>query len=626
MANSVLHIALIFFGAAIVFVPIAKRAGIGSVLGYILGGIIIGPFVLGLIGHEGEDIMHAAEFGVVMMLFLVGLELNPDAFWKMGKKIAGLGGLQMLGTAVLLFPILHYAFHMDWSASLALALTFAMSSTAIILQTLKEKGIENTESGKSSFAVLLFQDIAVIPILALLPLLVLAPEADAANLHHRPALPEALGFLTDYPSLTILLAVGLIYLASRYLINPMLRRVARTHMRELFTAAALFIVVAVAGLMHLVGVSAALGTFLAGVLLANSEYRHELESDVEPFKGLLLGMFFTAVGSTINFALIVHQPLDILSAVLIIMGVKSVVLFGVAKLYKFQIQETFLFVLLLSQVGEFGFVLLNAAGQLGILDRGVTDFYMAVVTVTMIATPFLLFGFERFLAKRFAPVLEAAPEGDVISEENAVILAGFGNFGSTLGRFLRANGIEATILDSDIDRVLFLRKMGFKVHFGDATRLNLLEAAGADKAKVFISAINSAEKNLQLLETLKKHFPHLKVFTRVRDRFEAYEFIDNGVEKVYRETLHTSVFMGVDVLAELGLRRYTLMRKAQEFLKYDEQALKKLAGERYDMDNYINSAREEIAQQERLLKEDRRFRESHPDGAWDKTGLAREAG
>ncbi|GAB4402212.1 MAG: monovalent cation:proton antiporter-2 (CPA2) family protein [Microscillaceae bacterium] len=620
MASPLLENALIFMGAALVAVPVAKKLGVGSVLGYIFGGAFIGPYALGLIGQEGEDIMHTAEFGVVMMLFLIGLELNPASFWRMRRFILGLGLLQMLLTALLVGFLLAVGFSYSGRVALVLALSFGMSSTAIVLQTLKEKGLDKTQAGRFSFAVLLFQDIAVIPILALLPLLALSPPV---------APPKAEGHLSifaqfgaDYPSLAIFLAVLLIVLVGRFLINPFLRLIARVHMRELFTASALFLVMGVAWLMESVGISAALGTFMAGVLLANSEFRHELESDIEPFKGVLLGVFFTAVGSTINFALILAQPGRVLAMVALVMLAKSLVLLGLGRLFGLKTDQNLLFAILLSQIGEFAFVLLASAQQLAIFDPATLDFFMAVVALSMVVSPLLLFVNERLIDPFFGvKAIPVAPQVPEIEEENNLIIVGFGHFGSTLGRFLRANGVSATILDNDSDRVALLRKMDFKVFYGDATRLDLLLAAGAARAKMLVSAIDDPEKNLALAETLQKHFPHLKIFIRAKNRYDAYELMDKGLQRIYRESVHASVLLGVDVLAELGHRRYTAQRKASEFIKYDEAALQKLAAERHQTESYIQMVKEEIAQQEKLLQEDTKFFDQHPDNAWDAPGI-----
>ena len=616
MGASVLQNAMIFLGAALLFVPIAKKLGIGSVLGYIIAGIVIGPFVLGFIGNEGEDIMHAAEFGVVMMLFLIGLELNPTSFWKIRKRIIGMGGMQMVLTGALFFFFFFFIKGIDVNTSIALSLTFAMSSTAIVLQTLKEKNLDKTHAGKSSFAVLLFQDIAVIPILAIIPLLA-TTEKEVKNIREG-----FLGVIDQYPTITIVVAVTAIIFLGKFVFSPLLHWIAKVHMRELFTASALFLVIAVSWLMDLAGISAALGAFLAGVLMANSEFRHELESNLEPFKGILLGLFFTAVGSTINFGLIVDQPVKILLAVVLFMIIKSVVLYVVAMFFKLVTQQKILFTLLLSQVGEFAFILLGSIGNLNMISKPMLDFYMAVITVSMIISPILLFIDEKYISGKLFKKEKSDNEYKVDPKEhNEIIIAGFGHFGSTLGRFLRANGIEATILDNNSDQVLLLRKMGFTVFFGDVTLLNILEAAGASQAKILVSALDIPEKNVQLSELVAKHYPHLKLFFRAKNRTDAYELIDNGVENIYRESIHASVYMGVDILSELGFRKYTSLRKANDFISHDNQALQKLSKHRHNSDSYVQNVKEEIAQQERLLAEDKQFIEHVPDNAWDKSKI-----
>lgn len=618
MAGNILQNALIFLGAALLCVPVSKRLGIGSVLGYLLAGILVGPFVLGWVGQEGEDIMHTSEFGVVMMLFLTGLELNPGSFWKMRKLVLGMGGFQIVGTTLLLLPLLHWLFELPLTAAVSVALAFAMSSTAIVLQTLKEKSLDKTQAGQSSFAVLLFQDIAVIPVMALLPLL----AGGQGMVSSHGSANHGFGWAHEYPTLTIGGAVLAVVLLSKFAINPFLHLISRMHMRELFTAAALFIVVSVSWLMQQVGISPALGAFMAGVLLANSEFRHELESDIAPFKGLLLGLFFTAVGSTMNFELIAADPLQILMLVFAVMVVKGLVLYGLGKLFQLHSGQNVLFALVLSQVGEFAFVLLGAAGQLHLLEKDALDLMMAVVTLSMMLTPMLLLFHDRVLSK-WTGVKESEPPAYQVQtdQENEVIIAGFGHFGSTVGRFLRANGVEATILDSDSDRVLLLRKMGFKVYYGDATRVDLLEAAGAGKAKLLLAAIDGPEKNMELVEQVKKHFPNLKVYMRARNRYDAYELMELGVTNIYRESLHASVYMGVDVLHQLGQRKYTLQRKANDFIRYDEEALIKLAESRTNDDDYIVKVREAIALQEQLLKEDMRFMQHQQDMAWDNSPL-----
>lgn len=612
MSNMFLRDALIYLAAAVVFVPIAKRLGMGSVLGYLLGGIIIGPFFLGFIGQEGKDIMHFAEFGVVMMLFLIGLELEPSNFWRMRNLILGTGSVQLCTTTILIFAVFLFI-GFSWQAALACGLALAMSSTAIVMQTLREKGLTKTESGKSSFAVLLFQDIAVIPILALLPLL-------AFSAVHAPATGGAT-LLSGQPgwaqTLTLLGAVGLVILSGRFVIVPFLRFIARIHLQELFTAAALLIVIGTASIMMLVGLSPALGTFLAGVVLANSEFRHELESDIEPFKGILLGLFFISVGASINFSLIINNPLTIVALVCGIIVIKASVLYLTGKLARLSFDQNLLFTLGLAQVGEFAFVLFSFIHQLNILSTQWTDMMMGVTAISMTVTPLLLLANERFIDPRFGTKEKEEKEADDIDVRNTVIIAGFGHFGSTLGRFLRANGIHATILDNDSDRVDLLRKMGFKVFYGDATRIDILKSAGADEARILIAAIDSPETNYDLVEKTKKLFPHLTIMVRAKSRLDAYELIDMGVKDIYRESLDTSVRLGIDVLIKLGIRKYSATRAGQNFIKYDEAAMSQLARHRHDQDTYIFNTREQIQLQEQLLTNDREVNPTLNDHAWD---------
>ncbi len=609
--------ALIYLAAAVICVPISKKLGMGSVLGYLIAGMLIGPYLLGFIGKEGEDIMHFAEFGVVMMLFLIGLELEPSKFWKMRKSIIGMGSIQLIITSLLIF-ILLISFGLSWPVSLAIALACAMSSTAIVLQTIKEKGLSQTSAGEASFSVLLFQDIMVIPVLAMLPLLALKGLSES-----NPINSSLIGNLPGWmQGLSFFAAVASIYLGGRYLFVPVLRMVAKTGLRELFTASSLLLVVAVALLMQAIGLSAALGTFLAGVVLANSEYRHELESDLEPFKGLLLGLFFIGVGASINFDLIMSKPLIVFGLVTGIMSIKFIVLMVTGKVFKIAIDQNLLFAFALSQVGEFAFVLLSFSNQLTIISREWMDIMMAVTAISMTITPLLLLINERIIDPRFGVTIESGNKApDEIEEKNSVIIAGFGHFGSTIGRFLRANGIEATILDHDSDRVSLLRKMGFKVYYGDATRLDLLKSAGAENAKILIAAIDSPETNQELIQIVKNHFPHIQIMARAKSRTDAYDLIDMGLKDIYRESLHTSVKLAVDVLVRMGHRSYSATRQGQQFLKYDEETLVEMAGHRHDMKQYVVKARETFKLQEELLSKDIGHDTGEGDHSWDSDAI-----
>lgn len=598
--HSFLFQAMVYLAAAVVMVPVSKKLGLGSVLGYLLAGMIIGPAVLGFIGSEGEDILHFAEFGVVMMLFIIGLELEPELLWRMRKSIVGLGGSQVLITGVVCAAIAYFFLRLDWRASIAAGMIVSMSSTAIVLQTLTEKGLIKTQGGQSAFSVLLFQDIAVIPMLALFPLLAVKGSASGQSSAHT----LVSGLPGWQHGLVVLGSVAAIIIAGRFFIPKLFRIIAATRLRELFTATALLLVVGIAVLMSQVGLSPALGTFLAGVLLANSEYKHELESDIDPFKGLLLGLFFIAVGASINFALVLHYPLMIFGLVLLLLVVKTLVLFFLGKMSGLGKSQNILFSLSLSQVGEFAFVLISFSMHEGIVSKNHSDIMMATVAISMAVTPLVILLNDRVLQPRLARnIVEDEREADTINERNPVIIAGFGHFGNPVGRFLRAHNIGTTILDADADRVELLRKMGFKVYYGDASRRDLLHAAGAEHAKLIIISLEPSEKRLEMIETIKKHFPQLRMFVRAAHRYDAYDLMNAGMLHVYRETIDTSLRLGVDVMKNLGFGEHRAMRAAQKFLKYDEANLKKLASIR-DRDEYIVTARTYIEELESILRDD----------------------
>lgn len=614
MDNGFFIQAIIYLTAAVVCVPIAKKLGLSSILGYLFAGIFIGPYVFGLIGQEGEDIMHFAEFGVVMMLFLIGLELDPYKFWKMRRFILGMGSMQVIGTTLIIFLLSILIFDWNWQTTLVIALALSLSSTAIVLQTLKEKGLSQTSMGRSSFAVLLFQDIAVIPILAIIPLLVSSHTIIDPEQINNSIISEFPGWIQ---TLIVIGAILFVYFGGKFIIVPLLHFIAKTRLQELFTASALLLVVGVSYLMQLVGLSPALGAFMAGVVLANSEFRHELEGDIAPFKGLLLGLFFIGVGASINFQLIIDNPAFILIFGAALTAIKFLVIFGIGKIYKKQTDQNFLFAFGLSQAGEFGFVILSFSMQLNILPNILANQIMAIIALSMLSTPFLLLINERWIDPYFGVKEKERKKADTIDEQHEVIIAGFGHFGSTIGRLLRANGVKATILDHDSERVELLRKMGFKVYYGDATRLELLKAAGAESAKLFIAAIDNPTVNLTVVETIRKHFPDLKILTRARNRIDAYELIDHGVENIYRETLYTAVHLGVDALTQLGHRKYSATRQGQRFIKYDEAAVKELAAKRHDKMAYLATVQEQIEMQEQILKNDLFTNFDAADHAWD---------
>lgn len=611
--------ALVYLTAAVIAVPLAKRFGLGSVLGYLLAGVVIGPYVLGLVGDEKTDVMHFAEFGVVMMLFLVGLELEPALLWRLRNAILGMGGLQMAGTtSIVLLVSLLLGFH--WKQGLALGLILGMSSTAIVLQSLSEKGWDRRQGGRSAFAVLLFQDIAVIPILALFPLLAVSGFAvDSGDSHGGGnGLPAWL------QTLQVVGAVALVALGGRFIVQPAFWYIGRARLREIFTAAALLLVIAIAVLMQMVGLSPALGTFLAGVVLANSEYRHELESDLEPFKGILLGLFFIAVGASIQFPLIAAHPLETFLLVPGIMLLKAVVMLAVGKAFKLSTDQNLLFAFGLSQVGEFAFVLFSFSVQQHILPEETVSLLIAVTALSMALTPFVFLAYEHVILPRTHKKNAPGRDHDTIHEHNPVIIAGFGRFGNIIGRLLRANGIGCTVFDHNADRVDVLRNIGLDVYYGDASRYDMLLMAGAAHAKILIIALDGEEQNVEIVHMARKHFPNLRIFVRARDRADAYELKEAGADFVYRETFDTALRIGTEALTELGVRAYTATRSAQFFRKHDEHALEELAKHRKNRTSYLNLARDRIRELEQLLKQDGDSLGREKDEGWDVDSLREE--
>ena len=608
--------AFVYLAAAVIAAPLATRLGLGSVLGYLVAGMVIGPSVLGLVGQEGADVMHFAEFGVVVMLFLVGLELQPSKLWALRRPIIGLGGLQVVLTALALGGGA-LALGFSWQASIATGLILAMSSTAIVLQSLSERGLLKTSAGQSSFSVLLFQDIAVIPILALLPLLAAAKPHD----------DHGVSLIGDLPgwaqTLAVLAAVAAIVLAGRFLTRPLFRLIADTGIREVFVGLALLMVVGIALLMQLVGLSAALGTFLAGVVLAESEYRHELEMDLEPFKGLLLAVFFIAVGAGIDFSLLMGQPLLILGLVLGFILVKLGVLFLLARLFAMSAPDGSRFSFSLAQGGEFAFVLISFAAGLALLDPAQTGLLVAVVALSMAAAPLLMLFDERVMQKRFAAT--APPrESDQIEEMGSVIIAGHGRYGMTVGRLLQASGIRAVVLDHDAEQIEALRKFGYKVYYGDASRHDLLEAAGAAEAKALVIAIDDREKALEIVEAARRHFPQLPIFARAFDRVHAYRLINAGVEDVHREVFASSVDMGEKLLVRLGIHPFEAHRAAKRFKAHDEELVRRAAQHVDDTQRLIDIARQGRDEIERVLATDQTGAVQVHDHAWEAPDATRK--
>ncbi len=601
--------AFVYLAAAVIAAPLAARLGLGSVLGYLAAGVLIGPAVLGLVGSEGQDVMHFAEFGVIVMLFLVGLELQPSKLMELRKPILGLGGLQVVGTTAAI-GLAAYGFGVDWRAAIATGLILAMSSTAIVLQSMNERGLMKTTAGQNIFSVLLFQDVAIIPILALLPLI----ATSTAVTHDEASLIASLPAWAQ--TLAVLTAVAAIVIAGRYLMRPLFRFIATSGIREIFVAFALLIVVSITLLMQFVGLSAALGTFLAGVVLAESEYRHELEMDLDPFKGLLLAVFFMAVGAGINFNLILAQPFQLLGLVFGFVIVKLVVLYGVARIMKMKRENASVFSFSLAQGGEFAFVLISFALSLGLLSATQAAMLVAMVALSMTLAPPLMILEERFIQPLFARGTVPQP-ADQIDDSASVIIAGHGRFGMTVGRMLQARGFKAVVLDHDAEQIDALRKFGFKLFYGDASRVDLLEAAGARTAKILVVAVDEREKILEIVAVAAKHFPNLQIFARAFDRVHAYHLINLGVKNVYREVFSSSVDMGEQVLVALGQHPFEAHRAAKTFKHFDETILHETAQHTGDLDKLVDIARQSRAELSRVLAGDRTTKPLNIDQAWE---------
>ncbi len=585
----------VFLVAAVVAVPIARRLGLGSILGYITAGAIIGPYALALIGQDMGEVMHISEMGVVMMLFLIGLEMEPAKLWRMRLPILGMGSLQVLACAGLLYALAH-ALGLEWRESLAIGFILALSSTAFVLQMLSEKGLLKTEGGRSAFSVLLFQDIAVIPMLALLPLLAGEITDDGVEHFH-----ESLSAWQQ--TLLVGAVVAGIILAGRFLVRPLFKMVATAQLRELFTATALLLVVGITLMMESLGLSAALGTFLAGVVLADSEYRHELEAEIDPFKSLLLGLFFISVGASMDFKLLASSPLQVLAIVAALIGVKLLVLLVVGRLFSLARDQRWLFALALAQGGEFAFVLFSFATSLAVIDSATTDMLVLCVALSMAITPLLMMVYEHWLYPRLVSLTgEEGPSADTIDDGGTpVIVCGYGRFGQVVGRFLRTNGFEVTVLEHSVQQVELVRRFGQKVFFGDASRPELLEAAGIRETKLLVLALADPEAVLQIAEYARKHCPNLTIMARATGRREAQKLLRAGVNLVVRDTFHSAMHMGEQALEFLGVEASHSAAAAHTFRTMDEAHLKQLVDYIDDEKEYISRARQNSLELERVL-------------------------
>ena len=568
--------ASLYLIAVVLAVPIASRLGLGSVLGYLVAGIVIGP-VFGLVGSETKDLQHFAEFGVVMMLFLIGLELDPRALWAMRDRLLGLGGLQILVTTlVVTLGVLTLGY--GWRIALTLGVILSLSSTAIVLQTLSEKRLMPTGGGRSAFSVLLMQDIAVIPILAFLPLLAL-PGARALAKAQAAETHTATGFLQELPpwgvTLVTLGAVATVALAGQYLVRPIYTYVHHARLREVNTALALMIVVTIASLMLLVGLSPALGAFLAGVVLANSEFKHELEADIAPFKGLLLGLFFITVGAGIDVDLFLSKPATLIGLTLALMAAKGLVLYALGFLFRLRGRNQWLFTLGLAQAGEFGFVLTSFALKQRILPEALAQSLLLVIALSMFLTP-LFFILHDYMARRMKDEGDAAQD-DEIDEQKPIIIAGVGRFGQVVNRMVTMSGFETTVIDHDIKVIQLLRKFGFKGYVGDPTRPELLKAAGIDAAQVLVVCLDDRAAATQLVHYARRQREDLHIIVRAHDREHVFELHRAGADDVVREYFDASLRVGRYVLENAGLSEFEANEIEKTFYKLDRAAVRDLA-------------------------------------------------
>ena len=587
---SLLAEASIFLLAAVITVPIFRRLRLGAVLGYLTAGVVIGPWMLGLV-TDVDNLQHFAELGVVLLLFVIGLELQPSRLWVLRKTVFGLGGAQVAVTGAVLAAA-GLAFGQSWQSALVMGLGLAMSSTAFVLQVLAERKQLTTRHGRSAFAILLFQDLTVIPLLALIPLLATAPSMPLIG---NPWLAAA-------KAVAVIVAV---IVGGRLLLRPILRTIADAGIQEIFTAAALLVVLGVSLIMVGVGLSMSLGAFLAGVLLADSEYRHELEANIEPFKGLLLGLFFISVGMGANLGQIVHHPLLTFACVLGLMGTKAAILYLLGRFSGHSPDASRSLAGALCQGGEFAFVLFALAERSHVMDGAVVDLLIVVVTLSMAATPLALAASD--VINRRLRAREPAPAYDAIEAdgESPVIIAGFGRVGQIVGRILLARGIRITALDIDPAQVESVRRFGSKVSYGDASRVDLLQAAGARTAKVFVLAVDNVEKSILIAETLRVHFPHLKIFARARNRFHAYRLMDSGVDFIIRETLLSSLDMAGEVLKALGAPAWQAQEVVERFRLYDERLLRTQHAVYHDETALRQTSRDALQELDALLRGDR---------------------
>lgn len=616
--------ALIYLGAAVITVPLAKKLGLGSVLGYLLAGIIIGPFVLGWVG-QADEVMHFAEFGVVLMLFIIGLELEPSLLWRMRKSIFGLGGLQVLLTATVI-TIVALFMNFQVNRAIAIGLILALSSTAIVLQTLSEKGLFRNVAGRSAFSVLLFQDMAVIPILALLPIIAtLGQPADLSE-----SVLNNIGQVAQMPGwLQLLIIIGVIAVIvfiGRFLARHIFRLIAETGLHEVFVALALLMVIGIALVMDLIGLSPALGTFIAGVVLADSEYRHELETTIDPFKGLLLGLFFISVGASINFSLFIENPLLIIALVLLLVVIKFTILLILGRIFRLKKGFEFLFAFLLAQSSEFSFVLISFSKQNKLFDEYTTALLLLVVTLSMAISPLLLIFNDKAVSPILARWQNKLEYDEVEEQENPVILAGFGRFGLVIGRILLANNIKVTILDNNPSNVEVLRKYGFKLYFGDVTRPQMLENAGIKNARMLILSMAEHDEALKVAKYVREKYPKVKILARAKDIFHVFEYFKLDVRSVQREMFESATELGAKALVELGFTKYDAYRSTRTFKHHEDQVTDELYKHWLeDHNEFIRETQRFREQVSETLQAEKNYSIHDSECAWDVDSLKDEA-
>ena len=599
MEHDVLINALVYLAAAVVAVPVAKRLGLGAVLGYLLAGIAIGPWGLGLI-REVETILHFAEFGVVLLLFVIGLELEPQRLWSLRRSIFGWGSAQVGGVSAVL-ALAAVLLGVPWQTALIAALGLSLSSTAIALTTMQERNLIPTPAGQAGFSILLFQDIAAIPMIALVPLLGVS-EAHADG-----------GWIGAVKAVAV---IGGLVVAGRFLVRPLLRFIAGTGMREIFTAFSLLLVISISLLMSYAGMSMALGAFMAGVLLADSEYRHALETDLEPFKGLLLGLFFIAVGMSVDFAVFLARPAVVLGLVAAFILIKTGVLYLLSRVFDIARGQHLQFALLLSQGGEFAFVVFGAAATARVFSGEVASTLVVVVALSMVVTPLVLMAYDRFTS-RGEGKREAQADAIEPNEEH-VIIAGFGRFGQIVGRFLNASGVPLTVLDHDPDQVDVLRRFGFKVFYGDATRADLMRAAGAARARALVVCIDDIEDSLALVDMVRRDYPQLTIIARARNVTHYYQLMDRGVTLIERETFEAAVKLGRTVLtAGLGQSAWRTKLASDKFRKYNLRSVLDVYPYYRDRDTYVSMAKRARDELEQMIARDRKALEEEPGHDWD---------